>query len=156
MDTDCLSEVSTVSIKNVSYPCKIVPLPGSVPHAFLMDVTHDNESPLHKRTAEDALPTGSLVTFSRSAIGSNRGFDDLYPKILDVVTEERKYEVPKDVESGVGGMKRLLNHLHTEMVLDECIEGHFSEEGEVGYTYFLSKYCVYIDSYHLSILHHIV
>ncbi|GAA5876001.1 hypothetical protein JCM3774_002310 [Rhodotorula dairenensis] len=129
MDTDCLSERTTVEVKGVRQEAKLIPHPGSQPHAFLMDVTHDNESPLHKRTAEDALATGSLVTFARAAIGSNRGFDDLYPKILDVVTESRRYEIVP-AEAGIGAFKRLLNHLHTELVLDEGVEGHFSQEGD--------------------------
>lgn len=130
MDTDCLAEKSTVKLQGKEVPCKIVPLAGSTPHAFLMDCTHDNESPLSKRTAEDALSTGALVTFAHAAVGSNRGFDDLYPKLLDVVSESRKYEVA-GVDSGIGAIKRVLNHLHTELVLDDGIEGHFSEEGEV-------------------------
>lgn len=131
MDTDCLTEVSTVVLHGRNLPCKIIPLPGSTPHAFLMDCTHDNESPLSKRTAEDALPTGALVTFAASAIGSNRGFDDLYPLLLDVVSEKRKYEVYGGKDNGIGGIKRLLNHLHTELVLNDGVEGHFSQEGDV-------------------------
>ncbi|GAA5919360.1 hypothetical protein JCM6882_000241 [Rhodosporidiobolus microsporus] len=133
MDTDCLSERTLVSLgpKSAPRPAKLVPHPGSTPHAFLMDITHDNESPLSKRTAIDALPTGALVTFARAAVGSNRGFDDLYPKLLDVVGETRRYEVPAEgADAGIGGVKRLLNHLHTELVLDEGVEGHFSQEGE--------------------------
>lgn len=133
MDTDCLASRSSVTLQGVSRPCKIVPLAGSTPHAFLMDCTHDNQSPLDKRSAEDALATGALVTFAHAAVGSNRGFDDLYPKLLDVVSETRRYEVA-GVEAGIGGVKRLLNHLHTELVLDDGIEGHFSEEGEVSYS----------------------
>ena len=131
MDTDCLSERTTVEVKGVRREAKLIPHPGSQPHAFLMDVTHDNESPLHKRTAEDALATGSLVTFARAAIGSNRGFDD--PKILNVVTESRRYEIVP-AEAGIGAFKRLLNHLHTELVLDDGVEGHFSQEGDVSPT----------------------
>ncbi|GAA5939281.1 hypothetical protein JCM1841_004844 [Sporobolomyces salmonicolor] len=129
MDTDCLSERTTITFAGARRTAKVLPHPGSSPHAFLMDCTHDNESPLSKRTAEDALPTGSLVTFARAAVGSNRGFDDLYPKLLDVVGETRKYEITKVVD-GIGEVKRLLNHLHTELVLDEAVEGHFSQEGE--------------------------
>lgn len=129
MDTDCLAEQSTVKLQGREVPCKIVPLAGSTPHAFLMDCTHDNESPASKRTAEDALATGALVTFAHAAVGSNRGFDDLYPKLLDVVGETRKYEVAS-AEAGIGGIKRILNHLHTELVLDSGVEGHFSQEGE--------------------------
>ncbi|GAA6056561.1 hypothetical protein JCM3770_004362 [Rhodotorula araucariae] len=130
MDTDCLSERTTVSLAGTPpRAAKLIPHPGSAPHAFLMDITHDNESPLSKRTAEDALATGALVTFARAAVGSNRGFDDLYPKLLDVVGETRRYEVVQ-AGDGIGEVKRLLNHLHTELVLDEGVEGHFSQEGE--------------------------
>ncbi|GAA6007978.1 hypothetical protein JCM10207_006986 [Rhodosporidiobolus poonsookiae] len=129
MDTDCLSERTTCTFSGLTRAAKLVPHPGSAPHAFLMDITHDNESPADKRTAEDALATGALVTFARAAVGSNRGFDDLYPKLLDVVGETRRYEVV-DANAGIGEVKRLLNHLHTELVLDDGVEGHFSQEGE--------------------------
>ena len=117
---------------NREHLCTVTPLHGSTPHAFLMDCTHDNESPFSKRTAEDALPTGALVSISTSAIGSNRGFDDLFPKLLDVVTEERHYETYADSnESGIGSIKRLLNHLHTEFALGGFVEGHFHQENDV-------------------------
>lgn len=113
--------------------CLITPLQGSAPHALMYDVTHDNESPLDKRSAEDALSTAALVTFAYSAIGSNKGFDDLYPKLLDLVHEDRKYEVfPTDEQtSGVSSVKRLMNHLHTEMVLEGYSEGHVHQENDV-------------------------
>lgn len=133
MDRDCLTEKSTILYESHQRPCLVVPLAGSKPHAFLMDCTHDNESPLSKRTAQDALPTGALVGISASAIGSNRGFDDLYPKLLDVVSEERHYETYTDTtSSGIGAIKRLLNHLHTESALGNFGEGHFHQENDVG------------------------
>ncbi|KAF8308227.1 glycoside hydrolase family 13 protein [Clavulina sp. PMI_390] len=112
--------------------CLVTPLQGSVPHALMYDITHDNESPLDKRSAEDALSTAALVTFSYSAIGSNKGFDDLYPKLLDLVNESRKYEVPDSDEQtkGISHVKRVLNHLHTEMVLEGYSEGHVHQENE--------------------------
>ncbi|KDE06879.1 amylo-1,6-glucosidase [Microbotryum lychnidis-dioicae p1A1 Lamole] len=129
MDGGCLTVQSEVEYKGKTRKCSIVPLAGSVPHAFLMDCTHDNEMPLSKRTAEDALPTGALVTFARAAIGSTRGFDDLYPDHLDVVTDSRHYELAGS-DAGIGHIKRVLNHLHAETVLDEAVEGHFSQEGD--------------------------
>jgi glycogen debranching enzyme len=126
-------EQSTITVDGKPRPCTILPHQGSVPHAFVMDCTHDNESPRDKRTAEDALPTGALVPLAWAAIGSNKGFDDLYGKLLNVVSETRHYatyETPE--ESGIGRVKRLLNHLHTEMAIDGYSEGHFSQEGEVG------------------------
>lgn len=95
-----------------------------------MDCTHDNESPSKKRTARDAISTGTLVAFSYAAIGSNKGFDDLYPELLDLVKEKRFYE-QVGVENGIGIWKRLLNHLHTEMVISGYKEGHFHQENDV-------------------------
>ena len=44
--------------------------------------------------------------------------------------ENRKYEV-SGVEKGIAKAKRLLNHLHTEMVLGGFTEGHVHQENEV-------------------------
>lgn len=135
MDSACLTspeELPSPTGKGPSRPCLVTPLQGSVPHALLFDLTHDNESPLHKRSAEDALSTGALATFSYSAIGSVKGFDDLYPKLLDLVGESRRYEVSKSGEhNGISHVKRILNHLHTEMVLDGYSEGHVHQENDV-------------------------
>jgi glycogen debranching enzyme len=110
----------------------VTPLQGSSPHALVYDLTHDNESPLHKRSAEDALSTGALVAFSSSAIGSNKGFDDLYPKLLDLVGDNRRYEVAKSGEQkGISKVKRVLNYLHTEMVHEGYSEGHVHQENDV-------------------------
>ncbi|OBZ77881.1 hypothetical protein A0H81_01588 [Grifola frondosa] len=68
---------------------------GSVPHTLFYDLTGHNGSYLHKCSAEDSLSAGSLITFSFSAIGSVKGFDDLYPKLLNPAGEKRKYEVTK-------------------------------------------------------------
>lgn len=118
--------------KGPTRPCMVTTLRGSSPHALMSDLTHDNESPLDRRSAEDALSTGSLATFSYSAIGSVKGFDELYPKNLDVVKEVRKYEVighgPK---SGIGRAKRILNALHTEMAIGGYEEGHVHQENDV-------------------------
>lgn len=111
-------------------PCIITPLQGSVPHAVFYDVTHDNESPADKRSAEDALSTGALVTFTKAALGSNKGFDDLYPKLLDLVTDTRLYNVSSPEESGIGRVKRVFNYLHTQMMEGGYEEGHVHEEGQ--------------------------
>ena len=139
MDAACLTspgELPPPTGKGPSRRCLIAPLQGSVPHALLYDLTHDNESPLHKRSAEDALATGALATFSYAATGSVKGFDDLYPKLLDLVNENRRHEVGGS--GGIGWVKRVLNHLHTEMVLGGYSEGHVHQENEV--RYFLSRY----------------
>ncbi|KAF5316807.1 hypothetical protein D9619_006196 [Psilocybe cf. subviscida] len=105
---------------------------GSTPHALFYDLTHDNESPLHKRSAEDALSNGALVTFSWCAIGSVKGYDDLYPALLNLVQEKRQYEVgvDRDGKKGIGKAKRLLNELHLEMVQGKYEEGHVHQEND--------------------------
>jgi len=107
----------------------VTPLQGSAPHALFYDLTHDNESPLHKRSAEDALSTGALVSFSHCAVGSVKGFDELHPKLLDLVRENRHYEIT--AKGGIGNVKRVLNNLHTEMALEGFKEAHVHQENDV-------------------------
>ncbi|KAI1796664.1 glycoside hydrolase family 13 protein [Ganoderma leucocontextum] len=134
MDGACMTskgELPPPTGKGPTRDCLVVPHNGSVPHALFYDLTHDNESYLHKRSAEDALSTGALITFSFSAIGSVKGFDDLYPKLLNLVREKRKYEVTKVGEnSGIAKAKRILNTLHTEFSLGGYEEGHVHQEND--------------------------
>ncbi|KAI0352373.1 glycoside hydrolase family 13 protein [Trametes cingulata] len=134
MDGACMTskaELPPPTGKGPTRDCVVIPHNGSVPHALFYDLTHDNESYLDKRSAEDALSTGALITFSFSAIGSVKGFDDLYPKLLNLVGEKRKYEVTNLGErSGIAKAKRLLNALHTEMALGGYEEGHVHQEND--------------------------
>ncbi|KAI0731152.1 glycoside hydrolase family 13 protein [Earliella scabrosa] len=134
MDGACMTskgELPPPTGKGPTRDCIVIPHNGSVPHALFYDLTHDNESYLHKRSAEDALSTGALITFSFSAIGSVKGFDDLYPKLLNLVAEKRKYELTGQGEhSGIAKAKRLLNALHTEMALEGYEEGHVHQEND--------------------------
>jgi hypothetical protein len=143
MDIACLSspgELAPFFGKGSTRPCVVTPLSGSSPHTVFYDVTHDNETPHDKRTAEDALSTGALVCFTRAALGSNKGFDDLYPKLLNLVTDSRMYEIADASDAqGIGRVKRVLNHLHTEMMVGGFVEGHVHEEGEVSWTPFVTS-----------------
>ncbi|EJF64264.1 glycoside hydrolase family 13 protein [Dichomitus squalens LYAD-421 SS1] len=134
MDSACMTskdELPPPTGKGPTRDCIVIPHNGSVPHALFYDLTHDNESYLHKRSAEDALSTGALITFSFSAIGSVKGFDDLYPKLLHLVMEKRKYEVTHIGEnSGIARAKRILNALHTEFALNGYEEGHVHQEND--------------------------
>lgn len=134
MDSACVTskeELPPPTGKGPTRPCIVIPHNGSAPHALFYDLTHDNETYLDKRSAEDALSTGALITFSHSAIGSVKGFDDLYPKLLNLVGENRKYEVTSVGEnSGMAKAKRLLNSLHTEMELGGFEEGHVHQEND--------------------------
>lgn len=134
ISTSCLSSkedfVSPIG-KGAVRTATVTPLSGSKPHAFFYDVTHDNETPLDKRTAEDALATGALMTFTAAAIGSTKGFDDLYPKLLNLVTDKRLYEVSsKAKENGIGKVKRVLNSLHRELATGGFVEGHVHQEND--------------------------
>jgi len=124
------AEILPPTGKGPTRPGIVTPLQGSSPHALFYDLTHDNESPLHKRSAEDALSTGALVSFSHCAVGSVKGFDDLHPKLLNLVAENRHYEVSG--KGGIGNVKRVLNNLHTEMALEGFKEAHVHQENDVG------------------------
>ena len=135
MDDACVTskgELPPPTGKGPTRPCVVIAHNGSVPHALFYDLTHDNESYLDKRSAEDALSTGALMTFSYSAIGSVKGFDDLYPKLLNLVHEKRKYEATRlTAGSGIARAKRILNSLHAEMAIGKFEEGHVHEENGV-------------------------
>ncbi|GLB41961.1 putative glycogen debranching enzyme, glucanotransferase domain [Lyophyllum shimeji] len=134
MDAACMTSIEELPSPTGKGPvrtCIVSPLNGALPHALFYDLTHDNESPLDKRSAEDALSTGALVTFSYSAIGSVKGFDDLYPKLLNLVNEQRLYDLTGlSEQSGIARVKRVLNHLHLEMVLGDFEEGHVHQEND--------------------------
>lgn len=72
---------------------EVIRLRPTRPHALFYDCTHDNESPKQKRTAEDALSTAALVAMTASVTGSVHGYDECYPKHLDLVKEKRKYQL---------------------------------------------------------------
>lgn len=144
MDGACLTSSSYVASPTTSgrgpiRPCVITPIFGSLPHALLYDQTHDNESTASKRSAEDTLSTAAIVAFSWCGTGSVKGFDEVYPRLLDLVKENGLYELVGlgDIEGnhfGRGGIaiaKRLLNSLHREMVLEEFEEGHIHQESDV-------------------------
>ncbi|RMZ78169.1 hypothetical protein DV738_g4086, partial [Chaetothyriales sp. CBS 135597] len=107
-------------------------------HALFMDCTHDNEMPAQKRDARDTLPTAALVSMCACSTGSVMGFDEIYPKLVEIVQETRLYESPSsrgDVEVGAGeggiaGIKKLFNQIHTRMGKEGYDESFLHHEGE--------------------------
>jgi len=161
MDGACLTSPSFVaspasSGKGPVRPCVISPLNGSLPHALLYDQTHDNESTASKRTPHDTLSTAAIVAFSWCATGSVKGFDEVYPRLLELVTEKRPYEhvglgdqAKEDFgRSGIAGAKRILNNLHREMIIGGFEEGHVHQENNVSSRWIYS-FCKLLISYTL-------
>ncbi|KAJ1607173.1 glycogen debranching enzyme Gdb1p [Cryptosporidium canis] len=68
-------------------PLKKLPCP-----AIFFDCTHDNETPCEIRTPIDTLPTAALVASANCALGSTRGFDEIVPHNISVVSERRLYQ----------------------------------------------------------------
>ncbi|KAH8815426.1 putative glycogen debranching enzyme [Xylogone sp. PMI_703] len=108
-------------------------------HALFMDCTHDNEMPAQKRDARDTLPNAALVAMCASSIGSVMGYDEIYPKIVEIVHETRLYTStsssgkPVNIgggEGGIGGIKKLLNQIHTLMGQDGYDETHIHHEDQ--------------------------
>lgn len=95
-------------------------------HALFMDCTHDNLMPAQKRTVEDTLPNAALVSMCACAVGSVMGYDECYPKLLDIVSEKRQYTFG----GGIGKIKKILSDVHTEMGQLNANETHVHHEGQ--------------------------
>lgn len=125
-----IGSLSWLPLDEFSYPAHKEPQPGKysecnseleipkvlttqAPHALFMDCTHDNQTPALSRTVEDTLPTAALVAFCSSAVGTTFGFDETYPKLLDVVGETREYGY--DVNSGIAKAKLKLNDIRESL-----------------------------------------
>ncbi|OLY78089.1 Glycogen debranching enzyme [Smittium mucronatum] len=137
IDVDCLEIEDVFTDENhnlVNVPCVVAPIRKTLPHAMFFDNTHDNETPAQVRTAEDALSNAAAVAISVCATGSSQGYDELYPELINLVHESRKYsllETPLDI--GIGLAKQKLNSLHSKIsnyqeifvnVQGDCISVH--------------------------------
>ncbi|KAF8361461.1 agl-1, partial [Pristionchus pacificus] len=91
----------------------------SVAHAFFLDQSHDNPSPVQIRSVHDLLPTAAMITMASCAVGSTRGYDEVVPHAIHVVDETRLYarwaEGETNEESGLIGARRVLNQLHAKL-----------------------------------------
>ena len=79
-------DIDKVVLKKMKY------LLPSLPHSIIFDLTHDNETYLQKmNNLALNLTNMACNSFSATAIGSTRGFDQLFPIQPSVVNEQRKY-----------------------------------------------------------------
>lgn len=79
---------------------------------------------------------GVFVIFCVVVLGFNKGFDDFYFKLFDLVIDNRKYEViskEKEKFSGIGNVKWVLNVFYVEMMEGGYFEGYVYEDGEVSF-----------------------
>ncbi|KAL0096646.1 glycogen debranching enzyme [Phycomyces blakesleeanus] len=103
---------------------------GSMPRALFMDCTHDNETPFQKRLAEDTLPNAAIVAFSDCATGSVKGYDEIYPRLLDIVGEHRHYSTKNTKYAGIVEVKSKLQKLHLDMSIQGYTEVHVHQEND--------------------------
>lgn len=120
-----LGSFTWLPLDEFSYPASkepdtdVLPIPkiltAQAPHALFMDCTHDNEMPAQKRTVEDTLPNAALVAFCSSAIGSVFGYDECYPELLNVVSEDRLY---KFGDNGIREVKKKLHGIRKSLAIE--------------------------------------
>lgn len=97
------------------------PLKPQTAAAIFYDQTHDNQSPIQTKSAYDLTATSSLINMANCATGSNRGYDELVPHHINVVHENRLYnmlESPTEIEQlGIVALRKMLNgQLHRELL----------------------------------------
>lgn len=139
--TSSLSTNGTEAVQNDGeYSREIIRTIKPTPvHALFMDCTHDNETPAQKRDARDTLPNAALVNMCSSATGSVMGYDEIYPRLIDLVNETRLYTSESSGSNpvgtgrgrnGIGGVKKILNQIHTLMGKDGYDETHIHHEDQ--------------------------
>ena len=96
------------------------PLLPTTAHALFYDWTHDNDSPVEKKSLVDMVPSAGLVSMAACGVGSNRGYDELVPHHIHVVREERQYADWAQVgeRKGMVEVRRALTGLHKRLAAE--------------------------------------
>ncbi|VBB30985.1 unnamed protein product [Acanthocheilonema viteae] len=82
--------------------------------ALFFDQTHDNPPALEKRSVYDYVPTAAMLAMANCGIGSVRGYDELVPYKIDVVSETRNYTKWNEISQSpaIIPARAALNRLH--------------------------------------------
>lgn len=100
------------------------PIVSGIAHAIFYDVTHDNMCPITAHSIYDLLPRMCLTNMACCSTGSSRGYDELVPHHIDVVTEKRLYAKWQDKRTdsaavdgtcGIIEARRAANRLHMKL-----------------------------------------
>ncbi|KHJ84933.1 hypothetical protein OESDEN_15347 [Oesophagostomum dentatum] len=101
------------------------PAPAMVAHGLFFDQSHDNPTPIKKRSVYDMLPTAAMVSMASCAVGSTRGYDELVRHAIHVVHEKRPYAewgTETKYHTGLVEARRILNDLHLVLA-----KAHYTE-----------------------------
>ena len=123
----CGSFDNTVVLETGS-AVRAIKLQPTRPHALLMDQTHDNPCPFDQHPVSNALALSAAMCSAKCSIGSNRGYDELVPHHINVVTEERHYQEKIGVVTLIPAKKALLK-LHA-MLEGERYSESFVEQAQ--------------------------
>lgn len=107
-----------------------IPVRSSVPPAFLFDCTHDNETPIDKRTVLDALPNAAITWMSNLPVGTTSGYDILVAKNPSVC-EKRLYPILNNHEEGILKARKILNRLHSRLANEGYTEFNVETKGNL-------------------------
>ena len=98
-------------------PGQVRPLLPTTAHALFYDWTHDNDSPVEKKSLVDLVASAGLVSMVACGVGSNRGYDEFVPHHIHVVNEPRPYAGWSGLgpNTGMVEVRRALAELHTRL-----------------------------------------